>query len=248
MPQSKHSAVYLLASFAFLLFCTPGFAQTQRSPSRQTVQVAQRHANSSPAAARTAPRAKPSPVIPATAPSLLSDPAAPARVSLASGKLSVQANNSSLSDILRQVARAGGMKIDGLQTGGSADQRIFGSYGPGAPRDVLSDLLHGSRYNVLMMGNTPSGTPRELALSLRTGGVPNPPPHPPTAEQQQEENGDDVQPPTTEDQDTEPGVPPAGVQENEPVPPPPGDQQNRVRTPQQILQELQRMHQQQRPQ
>ncbi|HEY1766468.1 MAG TPA: hypothetical protein VGG26_02375 [Terracidiphilus sp.] len=139
------------------------------------------------------------------------------------------------------------MKIEGLQAGGAADQRIFGSYGPGAPREVLSDLLNGSHYNVLMMGNTPAGTPREMALSVRSaGGVPNPPPQPANAVQQ-EQTDEDVQPPAEEQQEND-GVPPAGVQENEPIQPPPGEQQNRVRTPQQILQELQRMHQQQPPQ
>ncbi|MFZ0661565.1 MAG: hypothetical protein WAM66_02645 [Acidobacteriaceae bacterium] len=190
-------------------------------------------------------RVKPSPAVPATAPSLLSEPAVSAKVSLASGKLSVEANNSSLSEILRQVAEDGGMKIEGLQASGSADPRIFGNYGPGTPSDVLSELLNGSHYNVLMMGITPAGTPRELALSLRTGkGAPNPPPQASSAVQEVQ-NDDDVEPPT-EEQETG-TVPLAGVHENEPITPPAG-QQNRVRTPEQILQELQRMHQQQEQQ
>lgn len=195
-------------------------------------------------------------------PSLLSTPPEPAKVSLAFGKLSIEANNSSLSQILQQIAKAGGMKIDGLQTSGNADPRVFGSYGPGAPRDVLSDLLNGANYNIMMLGNTPAGTPREMALSPRAaGGVPNPAPRPSASAQNKAED-EEAQPSNdaTDDTDTdevqssgsaaEPEnnlVPPAGVQENEPITPPPGAQQ-KVKTPQEILQELQNMRVQQQQQ
>jgi hypothetical protein len=170
---------------------------------------------------------------------MLNQPAGPASVILASGKLTIEAHNSSLSRILDQIARTGGMKITGLPASASS-QRIFGKYGPGAPREVLSDLLTGSGYNVLMVGVTPAGTPRELALSVRApGGVPNPPP---SASQDNEDQ--DIQP-TEYPDDQEPQQ--QELQEQQPDQPPPGPQ-NRIRTPEQILQELQRMRRQQQQQ
>ena len=204
------------------------------------------------------PAAKPSPAVPVAhtppAPakpvpySILNTPAEPAKVTLSSGKLTIEATNSSLSSILGQIAKAGGMKIVGPYP--NAGQRVFGKYGPGAPREVLYDLLAGSGYNIMMLGVTPAGTPRELTLSARTGGVPRPAPN---AAQIDEQNNpqnydDDSGPGENDDQGPQYSDQPQEVEEPE-APnasqiPPNG---NRVRTPQQILQELQRMHQQQPP-
>jgi len=203
-----------------------------------------------------APAAKPSPAVPATPKpnatpprpvpySVLNIPAEPAKVSLASGKLTIEATNSSLSSILGQIARAGGMKIIGPFP--NSGQRVFGKYGPGAPREVLSDLLAGSGYNIMMLGITPAGTPRELTLSARTGGVPRPSPNAAQIDEQNNpENYDDSGPAENDDQGPQYSDQPQQVDEPEA---PDASQirpnNNRVRTPQQILQELQRMHQQQ---
>lgn len=48
--------------------------------------------------------------------------------------LQIEASNSSLEQILKDVATATGAKVEGL----GADERVFGSYGPGKARDVLS--------------------------------------------------------------------------------------------------------------
>ena len=52
-----------------------------------------------------------------------------------------------------------------------ADERIFGTYGPGPARDVLSQLLDGSGYNVLMVGDRGAGTPRRIVLTIRSGST-----------------------------------------------------------------------------
>jgi hypothetical protein len=91
-----------------------------------------------------------------------------ATVSLKEGKLTIGANNSDLNQILCDVAAASGMTIDGL---GKTD-RVFGTYGPGKPRDVLTDLLTDSGYNFMMAGQTAEGAPRELLLIAQTGSVP----------------------------------------------------------------------------
>ncbi len=84
--------------------------------------------------------------------------------------LLINAANSSLDQILRDVSTATGVKVDGLAT----DQRVFGQYGPGQARDVLSELLLGSGYNVLMIGGQGEGAPRQILLSIRHAGGPQP--------------------------------------------------------------------------
>jgi hypothetical protein len=70
-----------------------------------------------------------------------------ARMTWDSSGLEIEASNSSLNQILHQVATVTGAKLEGL----TQDQRVFGNYGPGQSSDVLLKLLDGSGYNVLMM-------------------------------------------------------------------------------------------------
>lgn len=80
--------------------------------------------------------------------------------------LRIEAANSSLRQILQNVTTTTGAKVEGMD----ADERIFGVYGPGPARDVLGQLLLGTGYNVLMIGDQGQGTPREIVLSSRHGG------------------------------------------------------------------------------
>jgi hypothetical protein len=100
-----------------------------------------------------------------------SGPKAPhhARVDYSGGKLAVTADDSSLNQILRDIARETGMKI----TGGLNDERVFGNYGPGAPAEVLAQLLDGTDTNMLLKENADK-VPAELILTPRLGG-PTPP-------------------------------------------------------------------------
>ena len=77
--------------------------------------------------------------------------------------LYINASNSSLEQILKDVATMTGATLEGL----NADERIFGVYGPGKAGDVLSQLLQGTNYNVFMIGDQGEGTPREIVLSSR---------------------------------------------------------------------------------
>ncbi len=131
--------------------------------------------------------------------------------------LYISAVNSSLDQILKDIAAKTGATVEGL----TADERIFGVYGPGKARDVLSQLLLGSGYNVLMVGDQGQGTPREIVLSSRndTGSktvAANPNPAPDDAD------ADD---------------------EIQPQPIPPGRMGFGQRTPQEIQQELQQRNQ-----
>jgi hypothetical protein len=97
---------------------------------------------------------------------MFEQPASPATVTAGNNELTVKADNSSLAQILHQVSSKLGMQLDGL----GGDERVFGSFGPAAPREVLTALLDGTSYNVMMVGDLPNGAPRELLLTRRTGG------------------------------------------------------------------------------
>lgn len=218
---------------AVLMIALTATITEAQQPSRQT--------NQNPAGT------KPSPVVPLqdasaappAAPSLLDKPAQPAQVQLDAGKLSVKADNSTLSGILHDISTKTGMKIDGL----SRDQRIFGSYGPAAPREVLSSLLDGVGYNVMMVGELANGAPRALTLTPRTrrpvtGGNPG-------VQMARQNNSSDDDDDSVVEQQENPAQPRPETMAPETEPPHPPAQPGQVKTPQQMLQELQQMRQQQ---
>ena len=168
---------------------------------------------------------------PALPPSLLDKPAQPAKITLSGGLLTVDADNSSLSQILEAVKTTSGMTVDGL----GKDQRLFGRYGPGNPRDVLSALLDGAGYNFMMIGATGSGAPSTIILTERS----TQPVGTTQAVSQPEPEEDDQ--PVINNPPQEPPIPrPSSV-----LTPP--DASGHVRSPQEILQELERMRAQQQP-
>src|SRR5262249_33219743 len=62
-------------------------------------------------------------------------PPKPPRVSYVTGKLTVVAENSMMTDVLNGVRSATGIKMEGL--GGNAD-RVYGQFGPASPRIVIN--------------------------------------------------------------------------------------------------------------
>jgi hypothetical protein len=151
-------------------------ALSQATPSQTTPSQASGVANLAHAKGHKKPTPVADPVPappppPTVAPSLFQQPPVPATVTAATNQLTVKAENSSLAQILHQISSTTGMKLDGL----GGDERVFGSFGPGAPREVLTSLLNGTSYNVMMVGDLPNGAPRELLLTSRAkGGAPPP--------------------------------------------------------------------------
>jgi hypothetical protein len=97
-------------------------------------------------------------------------PARRASVSYSAGVLTIRADDSSLNQILREVASLTGMTI----TGGVAEERVFGNYGPANPSTVLSSLLGGTGSGVLLREG-PHGAIVELILTPHGGAtVPGP--------------------------------------------------------------------------
>lgn len=183
-----------------------------------------------PASASTQPFLTPTAAQPV---SLLQQPAQPAKIVFTENSLLIHAENSSLAEILHQFAEKSGMQISGLGN----DERVFGNFGPGAPRDVLADLLNGTAYNQVLLGDLSNGAPRELILTPTTHGDVSsgvPAPQAATAADEPEPEAAEVpQPPPP------PDLSPAPVTAAPP---------QQVKTPQQLFEQLQQMRQQQQQQ
>ncbi len=156
----------------------------------------------------------------------INDKPIPASVVWDATGLRINASNSSLQQILSEVSTETGTKVEGL----NADQRVYGEYGPGEARDVLSQLLHGSGYNVLLAGDIGQGAPREIILSPRQTG-PNSPPN--TAMNRPQQESDEDVPEQPEDQ------PPIQAPQMQNTQRPGFGPGGPVRTPQQVMEEMQ---------
>ena len=161
------------------------------------------------AAEPTAPPAPPKPQWP------VNDPPQQASVAWGAQGLSIDARNSSLQQILSDIATQTGVKIQGMDK----DERVFGVYGPGQPREVLSQLLEGTDYNVLMVGAGERGAPQQIVLSMKPAGGPQPNAPVPQGEMYESPSPQYEPPPMPPQQQMPPNQAP--------------------RTPQQILQEMQ---------
>jgi hypothetical protein len=215
--------------------------------------------------AAAAPAAKPTPATsakPAAAavtPAVPSTPPKAPEVNLSNGLLTIRAEDSTLSDVLKAVQQVTGASIEDP---GFAGERIYFRGGPGAPRDVLASLLNGSRYDYILLGSQqqPIAVTR-IILSVRTNiqptttaaAAPSPPPPADTNDSDEASS-----PPTPSQPSAQPPVPQpaAGVpQPGQPPaqgipgqPPQPGQPAGQVKTPEQMLQELQKIQQQQQQQ
>ena len=156
-----------------------------------------------PSTAATTPAPPPLPAWPAN------EQAKPAQISWDSHGLKIEATNSSLGQILNEISTDTGTKVEGF----NRDQRVFGTYGPGPAREVLSELFDGSGYNVLMVGGQGDAPPSRIVLSISGPAGPQPPPN---TQSQSDEDIEAEQPPPEQ---------PA------PQPPPPMPQQTPQPTP-----------------
>ena len=240
-------AIWAAVFAAQLLVGVAFAAQTPAAPaSAPAHSPAHRHKKPTAAKSVTQPTQAPAPA--PAAPPLPNWPAnkRPTEASVVwdSHGLFIQASNSSLDQILREISLKIGARVEGM----GADERVFGTYGPGPAREVLAKLLDGSGYNVLLVGDQGQGTPRRIVLSGRptvpsqpTGnGIPGANNENDTENDQEAEQAPEPEPPGPGEQ-ARPGTPEYNAAQ--PVP---------VRTPQQIFQErqqqIQRMQQQQQKQ
>lgn len=164
MTLSSLKAVRICAGLAIAPFFALSLAFAQQASSPHPRHHSHRRDHLAVAAAAVKPPVT-APPAPAPPPNPSDMPAKPARVTLGQGTLTVAADNSNLSEILKEVAHQSGMTIDGLHE----ESRVFGIYGPASPRAVLAELLADTGYNFVMVGATPSGAPRQLDLTPQGG-------------------------------------------------------------------------------
>src|SRR5579863_3281937 len=107
----------------------------------------------------------------------------PPQVSYQNSQLTIIAPNSTLGDILRAVRKQTGAEIE-IPT---APERVVTHLGPGPAREVVAELLNGSRFNYVLMGSsTNDATLSKVVLVAKTGPDTASGPNGPTlAEQQQ---------------------------------------------------------------
>jgi hypothetical protein len=111
------------------------------------------------------------PVAQLVPPTPANSPAEHAYVRYANGRVTVQAGNSSLNQILRSIMRLTGLQI----TGGVQEDRVYGTYGPSHLGPLLTNLLAGTGSNVIFVPANAT-EPARLILSPRNGGAMPPPP------------------------------------------------------------------------
>ena len=191
-------------------------------------------------------------------------PVAPT-ISYQAGQLTIDSKNATLSQVLRSVQAKTGGSFDIPPTANG--ERVVAHLGPGQPKDVLTTLLNGSKFNYIILGAQDApGSVQKLILTPRqnaptTNTAQNRPTQPPP-EPQPEEDYSAPEPVTVEDNSANEGQPPqpqyrpGGFTPNQPnqnadssgQPQPTdanGQPQQGVKSPEQLLQELQRMQQQQ---
>jgi len=204
---------------------TPTAAAIAHKPVHRRKRPSAAHLKAQPAVASPMAEAPKPPELPKWP---VDDKANPAAVVWDSQGLRIDAENSSLQQILKDVETATGATVEG----DVSDERVFGAFGPGLARDVLSQLLQGSGYNVLMIGDLGKGAPREIVLSSRNSGDAQ------GANKNPSGNGDEdsADNENEEQQQQQPIMNPVRSGFTPGGPP---------RTPQQIMQEMQQRQQQQ---
>jgi hypothetical protein len=174
-------------------------------------------------------------------------PAVAPKVSYDSGKLTIEAHNSTLADVLKSVKQETGAE---LEIPPNATERVVADIGPGRARDVLAELLNGTHFNYVIVGSSSDPTAVQSIFLTPKSGAPDAPataanrgtglqrfPNQPVATAVDPDDG-------AEDSDVPDDQPAAAATTDQP------DQQNQnpaqqtPKTPEQLLQELQRQQQQ----
>jgi hypothetical protein len=172
-------------------------------------------------------------------------PVAP-QVSFQSGQLTIVAPNSTLGDILRAVRKQTGAEIDIPE----AQDRVVTNLGPGPAREVVAELLNGSRFNYVLLGSPQDANVLTRVVLVAKSGPDNPAPNNPAPNPTQQQAiapvGNNMAPPPAEAQEANDADQPddsANADENADAQPAAEEQpvpdQSGAKTPQQMLQEMQ---------
>ena len=193
-------------------------------------------------------------------------PPTPPRVTYQNGLLTIDAKNSTLSQVLRTVQAQTGASVETPSS--AANERVTMQVGPGRARDVLNTLLNGSKFDYIILGmaDNPDGVqkvvliPRQNAAATVNTAQSGAPGHAQPQYQPPDEPQDEEMPPAEAEGENPPQSPqampmpgrfrpgqvPMPSPDTNPEPAPDnGNPPNGRKTPEQLLQELQNMQQQQ---
>jgi hypothetical protein len=169
----------------------------------------------------------------------------PPHVSYENGQLTIVAANSTLGDILKAVRKQTGADIDVPD----AKERVVTHLGPGPAQDVIADLLNGSRFNYVLLGSPQNpAVLTKVVLVARstpdTGNHPTPQQpvaavQPPSPEAQADAAGNDADATPPEENTVDENPPDQAAVENGDQPQGQPDNPPGVKTPQELLQEMQ---------
>jgi hypothetical protein len=167
--------------------------------------------------------------------------AVPPQVTFQNNQLTIVAPNSTLADILRAVRKQTGAEIEIPP----APERVVTHLGPGPARSVVAELLNGSRFNYILLGSPADDSVlARVVLVAKSGpdltampggaqaGVAQNPQNPPQDSSQDMNDSQSADDSANDDNASET---PAAEAEQAPNPP----EQNAIKTPQQMLQEMQ---------
>jgi len=164
-------------------------------------------------------------------------PAVAPQVSYQGGLLTIVAPNSTLGDILRGVRKYTAADIDIPAT---ASERVVTRLGPGPAREVMAELLNGSRFNYILLGSPEDANALVRVVLVAKSGpdTPNSDPAAKNATPQAANAADAADADPLEDtaEDTADQGTQGTAEAEQPVAAP---DQPGVKTPQQLLQEMQ---------
>jgi hypothetical protein len=168
----------------------------------------------------------------------------------------IVARNSTLGDVLNAVKQKTGASVEMPAV---SNERVVGKFGPGAPRDVMAQLLNGSHYDYVLLGSPadPGALKKVLLMARASGPQPSQPPQQTQAQPPNFQQNPNLQavPEVENDQPVEENNPDTSQevqqpeeeqqQEQPPDQSQPGANGPVIKTPEQLLRELQQQQQQQ---
>ena len=170
----------------------------------------------------------------------------PPQVSYQNAQLTINAPNSTLGDILRAVRKQTGAEIEIPP----ASERVVTHLGPGPAREVMAELLNGSRFNYVLLGSPADNSVLTRIVLVAKAATPDANPSPSQMAEQQQQPGmvqrsgnlgvgpeseqNAMAPPDESAEDAAADQAAAEAEQQ-----PPSADQNAVKTPQQMLQEMQ---------
>lgn len=165
-------------------------------------------------------------------------PAVAPEVSYDDGLLTIVAPNSTLGDILRSVKKHTSAEIEVPPT---ASERVVTRLGPAPAREVMAELLNGSRFNYILLGSPQDTNSLTRVVLVAKTGPDNPAPEAaqaggpvPTVPPQAAPPGEAPEAEVTEEQPDDNADQNAEAEQPAAQPDQPG-----VKSPQQLLQEMQ---------